>query len=310
MRHCCDSGAARFSGINMETWLEFMRRYSPRARFARLQQLSHSGRATYLGNNRVLTKVVIGDFIFGFLAQADDRLIVPGLIVRGRYEPYLTDYFRRNIGPTDHCLDVGANFGYYTCLMARCADRGKTIGIEPDRGVFELLRDNIHINSLELSGSALQVAASDVVGQLRLYRRITRSGNTSIIPATPDYVEYMGEPAAEAFDVSCIPIDDLLSRFDKRIDFIKIDVEGAEPFVLRGAQGAIEANPQIKVVIEWSPGQIKAAGNDPGAFLKEIEKMGLRLSIIGRGGHLKRVNYAELGDYHPGILLARDTAVP
>jgi len=296
----------------MKTWLKFIKRYSPVSRFDRLEQLSHGGRATYLGNNRVLTKIVIGNFVFGFLAQADDRLIVPGLIVRGQYEPELTNYFLDNVSSTDHCLDIGANFGYYTCLMSRCAFRGKTIGIEPDPCVFELLRDNININSLEFSGTALHAAASDVVGQLTLYRRVTRSGNTSIVPATPEGVQYLGELAPEPFDVDSIPIDNLLSLFDNRIDFLKVDVEGAEPLVLRGARRAIEANPQIKVVMEWSPGQIRSAGTDPGTFLQEIEKMGLRPSIIYRGGRLKSVTYSWLREltYSSGILLTQGSNVP
>src|SRR5579872_1396640 len=66
-------------------------------RLTRLEKLAHGGRATYVGNNRVLTKVVIGDVVLAFLVQADDRLIVPNLIIEGEHEPEVTRYFVENV---------------------------------------------------------------------------------------------------------------------------------------------------------------------------------------------------------------------
>jgi FkbM family methyltransferase len=72
----------------------------------------------------------------------------------------------------------------------------------------------------------------------------------------------LGEPRSEPFHVMCLRIDDLLSGFANEIDFIKIDVEGAEPLAMRGARQTISANPQLNIIIEWSPGQVQAAGVD------------------------------------------------
>jgi FkbM family methyltransferase len=64
----------------------------------------------------------------------------------------------------------------------------------------------------------------------------------------------LGETDAEMFEVPGIRVDDLLCKLGGRIDFIKIDVEGAEPLVIKGARRAIETNPRLQIVMEWSPG--------------------------------------------------------
>jgi FkbM family methyltransferase len=247
---------------------------------ARLERMSHGGRATYLSNGRVLTKCDIADAVIGFLIDADDILLGPWLILSGMYELDITNFFLNNLKPNSRCLDVGANFGFFTCLMARFCHQGKVVGIEPNRHVYELMRDNIYINGLQEWTTPKHAAISDTVGVLKLYRRVRRSGNTSIFEAPEVFLEALGEPKSEPFEVACLRIDDLLLEFDNRIDFIKIDVEGAEPLAMRGAQQTISANPQLNIVMEWSPGQIQAAGFNVSQFVDDLGAMGLHSSQI------------------------------
>jgi len=286
-------------------WLEWLR-WTNIARLHRIEKLGHGGHATYLGNNRLLAKVVADDFVTGLLVQADDLLIVPKLIIHGQHEPEVTHYFLDTISANSNCLDVGANFGYFSCLMAHRAHSGITIGVEPDEAVYELLRDNLNINNYEFRAKAVHAAISDAAGSLTLYRRRTRSGNTSIIKATAADVQYLGEAPPEVFQVECLSIDHLLPQFNGRIDFIKIDVEGAEPLAIRGARRTIETNEQLRIVMEWSPGQIRAAGFDVEAFLAELSATGFSVSVIEQKG-LRPISYPKLAEafYFSGILLTR-----
>lgn len=260
--------------------------------------------AVYVGNNRVLVRYMVENRLIGYLVEADDLLLAPWFILSGQFETDVTRFFVENLKSDSRCLDIGANFGFYTCLMARFCPDGKVIGIEPAHAVYELLRDNIFINGLHFYTAARHAAVSDTAGTLTLHRRATRSGNTSVSEMPKDFLEYLGEPPGESFEVSCTRLDDLLPEFDNRIDFIKIDVEGAEPLVLRGAAQTIAANPQLNIIMEWSPGQISHAGFDVSEFIREIESLGLDAAMIGASGvvsvplsGLININYAA------GILL-------
>jgi FkbM family methyltransferase len=210
-----------------------------------------------------------------FFVEADDRLLSPWFIVAGGYETELTDYFVRELQSNSHCIDVGANFGYFTCLMARFCPQGRVIGIEADEHVYEIARDNVFINNLN-NASVLHAAASNGNAETTLYRRKTRSGNTSIAKMGEDFLRALGEPASEPFIVKAVRVDELLPQMNNRVDFVKMDVEGAQPLVFEGARNTIAANPNLTIVVEWSPGRIQAAGFEVPAFLTTLNAMGLR----------------------------------
>jgi FkbM family methyltransferase len=251
------------------------------SQLSRLERLTHGGRGVYVGNNRMLVKISIEEATFVFLVEADDRLIVPRFFADGSYEPELTRFFINNVRTDDHCLDVGANFGYYTAIMARSAIGGKTLGLEPDQKVFELLRDNIYINHLEAAAIPMHAAAANEEGMMTLHRRLTRSGNTSIIEEPFDKISRLGEDASQPFAIRCVPIDALLGDFGGRIDYTKIDVEGAEPLVFQGMRQTIRNNPKINIVMEWAPNQIRGAGFDVAQFTADLASMGLAGAVIG-----------------------------
>lgn len=277
--------------------------------FARkFEQSTHGGRATYIGNNRVLTKVIVGDRDFAFVVEADDRLISPWFIVTGKYDTLTTNYLLRNLSRENHCLDVGSNFGYFTCLMARLCSAGKVIGIEADPKIAEIARDNVVINGLQEVARVVNAAASSSAAEMTLYRRTSRSANTSIIHCGTEFTDLMREPPEEAFSVSGIRIDDLRDELDGRVDFIKLDVEGAEPLALAGAKATIVQNQQIEILMEWSPGQIRAAGFELTAFLGEIETSQLRAFEIDKR-RPRAISFDELVNlpYRSSILLKRSS---
>lgn len=269
-----------------------------------LEYHSHGARATYVGRNRILVKIVVERRNIAYLVEADDLLISPWFIITGTYETELTDFFVSELKPDSHCIDVGSNFGYFTCLMGRFSPAGRVIAIEADQRVAELARDNIAINGFERRARAIHAAASDSSDSLTFYRRGTRSGNTSVVPHDPSYIAAMGEPPAEQFKVAGVRLDDLAEEFGGRLDFIKIDAEGSEPLVIRGALGLIASNPQLKIVMEWSPGQISSAGFDVPSFVAELGQIGLSFFKMV-GTHLEPLSPAEILnlEYTAGIVL-------
>lgn len=271
-----------------------------------LEAGSHGGRATYLGDNRVLVKVVVDGAHLAFIVEADDKLFSPWLIITGAYDTDLTNYFRRVMQPDSHCIDVGANFGYFTCLMARFAPQGRVIGIEPDQAIFELARDNVAINGLNGIAEVIHAAASDTDAELTLHRRVGRSGNTSIVAYDSAFTEGLGEEPSQPFNVRGAPIDSLTGAMQGRVDVMKVDVEGAEPLVFAGARQTIAGNPRLQIVMEWSPGQIQSAGFDLGQFAADLKGHRLKVFDIQAGG-ITPISYAELLNmpYRPGVVLKK-----
>jgi len=64
---------------------------------SRLERMSHGGRATYIGSDRILTKLVIAEAVIGFFVESDDILLSPWLILLGMYELDITNFFLQNL---------------------------------------------------------------------------------------------------------------------------------------------------------------------------------------------------------------------
>lgn len=269
-----------------------------------LEAHSHGARATYIGDNRVLVKVVVNGCNMAFIVEADDKLFSPWLIITGGYDTDLTSFFVRELRPDSHCIDVGANFGYFTCLMGRLSPQGRVIGVEPDLAIFELARDNVAINGLTAIADVIHAAASDTEAELTLHRRLTRSGNTSIVAYGRELTEELGEAPSVPFTVRSAPVDSLTGPMQGRVDFMKVDVEGAEPLVFAGARRTIADNPGLQIVMEWSPGQIRDAGFDLAQFTADLEGHGLMPFDMQADG-ITPISYAELLNmpYRPGVVL-------
>ena len=282
-----------------------------RRRVERIERESHGSRATYVGDNRVLVKAIVGGCNLAFYVEADDRLISPWFIITGAFETAITDFFLRELRPDSHCIDIGANFGWYTCLMARFCPAGRVIGVEPDAHVHRLARDNTMINGLHPIATVVQAAASGSDADVTLHRRIGRSGNTSIVAVGRDLTDYLGEPPAQPFTARGVTIDALAAQLDGRVDFIKIDVEGAEPRVLAGARETIRANRDITIVMEWSPGQIHHGGCAVADFVADLQAMDLDARGL-EADRLTPLSFAALlaSPYRPAIVLRRRDRQP
>lgn len=275
-----------------------------------LERRADGSAAVYLGDNRLLVRCMVAERTIAYLVHADDLLFTPWLAVTGKYEEAPTAYFRRHLRPDSRCIDVGANFGYFACLMGRFCPDGRVLGVEPEADTFALLRDNIAINGLHPRAAAVQAAVGAEAGTLTLHKRSTRTGNTSVAVPDAGFVVALGEAPATAFEVPCVSLDELADRLDGQVDFVKIDVEGWEPAVLRGARRMVAANPAINIVMEWSPGQMAGAGAGAAEVVALIRSLGLAIRdlVDAPGRPLTDADLCD-GEYRTAILLSGPQAV-
>jgi FkbM family methyltransferase len=201
-----------------------------------------------------------------------------GLYRRKIHEPNLTKLLLTRFADSAErtFIDVGANIGYFTCLMGKLAGpSGKVFAIEPEPQNFALLQQNIklnHLASVMLFPCAL--GASEGSAMLGLYKAANR-GRHSIVDTK----------AKRQIKVPVRTLDDLAKNAganSKSWSLVKIDVEGYEGFVLDGAKDTL---PRIDtLVMEYSPALLRAAGRDPAATLHLLTAHFSRISRIGNTG--------------------------
>jgi FkbM family methyltransferase len=166
------------------------------------------------------------------LCDAADAAVTPGLR-SGEYEPHLTAVFERYCTPGMTVVDVGANLGYYSLLAARLVGpSGHVVALEPNSENCRLF-----LSSLRRSGLAnVQVlpVAADVEKGWAYYS--THVGSNGGLIEDGDLLTHPGVV------VPTFRLDDLVAG---TVGLLKMDVEGAEGRVVRGATRIIERDHPI-----------------------------------------------------------------
>lgn len=164
----------------------------------------------------------------------------------GSYEPASLSLALRIVAATPGLfVDVGANFGWYSCAMA-AIDGTRVVAIEPDCTNCATLRANL---AAYPGATIVNIAAGAGFGTVRIRHR--RSGNSGTVTIDPDRaVDGSGSDW-----VATVPLDELLSRIivqPVRPALVKIDVEGFEPEVLAGLDFAGPFRPH-NIIMEYEP---------------------------------------------------------
>jgi FkbM family methyltransferase len=236
-------------------------------------------RAVYLGEQTVLCRV-LGKYLM--YADAQETGITPHLCMDGYWESWITVALARTLRPGWHCLDVGANHGYYTLIMADAVGReGRVIPVEPTPRLADLLRQTLDVNGFP-SVTVASVAACDRDGEtLQLVVPPRRSMNARL--------SQVASPTDAVVDVESVTVD-TLTRDWPRVDLIKIDVEGAEEDVWEGMQQTITQNRDLVVILELNVDRYE----DPRGFLEGIERAGFQLRYIDFDAEAKHVTIDRL----------------
>jgi FkbM family methyltransferase len=163
----------------------------------------------------------------------------------GCYEKHLAELFGYLVRPGERCVDVGANVGVHTVRLARLVGAdGEVIAIEPDQDVVQRTNRNIALNGVA-NVRVIGAAASERPGEMRLYRPSPRDTNRA--RASLLHHPYL---TGMKTTVPVVTVDDVCAG--RAVSLIKIDVEGHEAAVVRGAADTI-ARHAPSVVFEYAP---------------------------------------------------------
>ncbi len=218
----------------------------------------------------------------GFVIRVDpaDYAVGHTLALTGSYEPEVSAAVHEELAEGATFVDIGANIGWFSLLAASLVGpTGRVIAIEPNPRNVALLRQSAKDNGFE-NIEVVAVALSERPGAAALE---TDGSNGRLI-----LVDGPPTQAVEAsFVVATYPLDTVLNEVGAgRVDAIKIDVEGAEPLVLRGATRTISESRPV-LVSEFYPLALDSSpwGNAR-HYLAMLRALGYRLSVIGSDGFL------------------------
>jgi FkbM family methyltransferase len=144
-------------------------------------------------------------------------------------------------------IDVGAHVGKYTLPIAKQYPDSIVIAIEPAKDTFLALIEGIKRNNLK-NIIALNIAAYSTNTKLKLFILETHGSSTLI----EKYAKDLAKRIIRVDEVEARPLDDVVNELGlKRVDWVKIDVEGAELHVLRGFKnGILRLKPKIVIEVK------------------------------------------------------------
>ena len=179
---------------------------------------------------------------FGFNIKVDpifDKNIENVIYERGVYEQGTVSLVQQILSPGDTFVDVGANIGFLSLVGASTVGKkGEVLAFEPVPSTYELLVENKELNGFtQLQTFAF--AIGNEAGQVKIYPEDQNRGGASILNVRSEV----------GVNIEVKRLDDLVLA--KKIDLIKIDVEGYELEVLKGAENKIREDKPV-MIIEFS----------------------------------------------------------
>ncbi|MBK9793326.1 MAG: FkbM family methyltransferase [Sphingobacteriales bacterium] len=188
--------------------------------------------------------IKLGDFLYKNVFPVYN-FVYP--IFKKRQDKHEIALLKQYIKKGDIVLDIGANIGFYTKILSDLVgETGKVYAFEPDKTNFSHLKKAVE----NLKNVALiNKAVSDKTGVITLY-------HSDLLNV--DHKTYATKDYTSKTEIECVAIDDVIP--DKKVDFIKIDIQGYEYFAFQGMTEVFKANEDLKIIAELYPYGLNNSG--------------------------------------------------
>lgn len=196
-------------------------------------------------------------------------------LARGTYEPVEAAWYKAHVKAGDTVLELGGNIGYFTCLFARAVGpTGRVIAYEPDPMLHRIAERNLAANGLAGHAEVRKAAVSDARGTATFYRAGRNYGNNSL------YHDKRDALGGTSFEVDVVTLDDDLD-LERPLDFVKMDIQGAEINALAGMKRLLAEQPPRLMLLEFWPVGLDGMGHQPGEMLDCLAEAGYDVSELG-----------------------------
>lgn len=208
-------------------------------------------------------------------------------ILRDRYEPEL-QFLDDALRPGDVFVDGGANLGIFTVLASSLVGpSGRVLSFEPGSETYPRLQRSIAATPVK-NITAFESALSDTVGEAELFHT-----QGHVVSYSLDADPQAGD---ESETVQTLTIDEVIAREGiERLDFVKLDVEGAEELALRGAVDSLDRWHPV-VLFESMPLAPMDDQRDRDGAWALLHEMGYALGHVEADGRLVPAEELRVGN--------------
>jgi len=209
-------------------------------------------------------------------------------ILTGEIEPSQTELMKKIVKPGMIVFDLGANFGWFSLVLSKLVgSSGRVYTFEADPTLIDILKENIELNNLSnISIQPMAVSNKEGVSKFSINKSYdTRNQLDSI------------SNSGNTINVEIISLDEFCKKEKiKKVDFIKMDIEGSEPKALEGMKKIISDNPQLKIITEFNQNAMHDVGASPENLINFLQDAGFVIEEINEKtpGKLKKINKDEL----------------
>jgi FkbM family methyltransferase len=212
------------------------------------------------------------------------------------YEKENFCFINEQIKPGMNVLDVGAHIGLMTVIFGKkVGDKGSVYAFEPTPTTIKILRETIKLNKIN-NISTIPAALADKKGKLTFYISENAADNSNSLVNN-----HRTDRKEEKIEVEVNTIDDFIAEKKiSRIDFIKIDVEGAELKLLKGAAKIIKKD-RPKMILSIHPEGIKNFGDSAEDIWKLLHDAGYK--IVFESGEMSLEQFTQKTDLFDVFLI-------
>lgn len=241
--------------------------------------------AVYIGNDQMLSRV-LGRF--KMLTDTSDAGFAPHIIMDGYWEIWLTRWMVENVQPGWTAIDVGSNYGYYSVLLAELVGAdGRLIAFEPNPQPAWATAFALEVNGFAGRSEFHQLALSSSAGTCAFFVPDNQPKNGHLVFGTPP------ESGGASFEVPIATLDSKCASLD-RVDFIKIDAEGAESSIFEGMQETIARHNPL-IVLEFNSNR-----GDAMDFANQLQATYPAARYLGEDGQTRDLAFSQLSSERQG----------
>jgi FkbM family methyltransferase len=204
------------------------------------------------------------------------EIIDASLFTRGEWEPGTCCFLRSELKPGDTVIEVGANIGAHTLLIAKLCSQGKVYAFEPTDYASTKLRRNLELNPALSNVTIVQKLVSDT------NHALPKSQITGSFALAGPSTQF------EDVNVPCVSIDEFVCEAGiHNLGLLKIDVDGYDFLVLKGASQVLrDLQPVVLVEMVDDENHLAACGSSARAIREFMSDHGYTfIKMIGENAH-------------------------